>query len=632
MRNLAVIFVLILMVLISTTAADRGVRIALSVYQDDSLSQRHEMLYVDTVDVVESWGTVGFLVLFSIEIQLSKIDSSRTSMNVHLVTLGPRARTYARTFTIDYGLPARIDKIEGKEGSIYSLEIVPIESIDVDTTACPPNPRTKNTYRFTPSANMDIYFVPASLGDFYWNSVKGLLEEEHRFFKKKFHLSLPGKYRLFMSPCVNASLLWDKRFGTVVDPTRNTVYTIYSKELNSTDPFVINYAALLRTFGYAPPLLGEGFAGYYSGALFDMKSIVADGRAVGLAELMGSLDFYQTDPVTADRSAATFVAFLIDEFGTDKFLDVYRQSHDFNITATLTQAYGLSINELENRWLNFVDTVKVSMADLNRLADRAETMLNYREMKRYSEAMVLASRTSADSLRSLPILKRACFFLGDYYQATEIQKSLLSFEENAGGFMTLATYKMMNGYNDEARQELNTALAMDPANQFVKFNLALNLKVSGERQAAIKSFTDIIVNPIDGSALGESRIMLAHLLLDADADEQSAQIITYLNEGTQAFEQLLRSHIASPAAEMWAGIGYLGLEDTDNAIVHLETALFLETRAFYQGMITLWLGKAMDMLSEREAARNYYGQVLSLSSAAYHQEEARGFLEKPYRQ
>jgi hypothetical protein len=48
-------------------------------------------------------------------------------------------------------------------------------------------------------------------------------------------------------------------------------------------------------------------------------------------------------------------------------------------------------------------------------------------------------------------------------------------------------------------------------------------------------------------------------------------------------------------------------------------------------MIYLWLGKTADVLNDRSAAQSYYERVLALPSAHYHQEEAREYLDSPYR-
>jgi len=49
-------------------------------------------------------------------------------------------------------------------------------------------------------------------------------------------------------------------------------------------------------------------------------------------------------------------------------------------------------------------------------------------------------------------------------------------------------------------------------------------------------------------------------------------------------------------------------------------------------LTTLLLGKTADVMGERELAREYYGQVLALPAAAYHQAEAQKYLDEPYSQ
>jgi hypothetical protein len=48
-------------------------------------------------------------------------------------------------------------------------------------------------------------------------------------------------------------------------------------------------------------------------------------------------------------------------------------------------------------------------------------------------------------------------------------------------------------------------------------------------------------------------------------------------------------------------------------------------------MINLWLGKVADVRGEHSVARDYYNAVLSGASAVYHQDEARKYLDTPYR-
>ena len=76
----------------------------------------------------------------------------------------------------------------------------------------------------------------------------------------------------------------------------------------------------------------------------------------------------------------------------------------------------------------------------------------------------------------------------------------------------------------------------------------------------------------------------------------------------------------------------LGKDDTSNANDQIISAIFLETRPFYQGLGYLWLGKLADLRKEREVAKEYYAKVLELPAAKYHQAEAKRLISRPYRQ
>jgi len=134
----------------------------------------------DTGNFVKGISTTGFLLSFSVDLEVQEIDSARSEFMTHVITLGPQANTYSKTYTVEYGLPARMDNIEGKPGTNYSLVITPLEMTEVDTAECNFYQQRHGDFSFNPTANMDIYFVPNSLGDYYWNLVKGLHENELR--------------------------------------------------------------------------------------------------------------------------------------------------------------------------------------------------------------------------------------------------------------------------------------------------------------------------------------------------------------------------------------------------------------------------------------------------------------------
>ncbi|MDH4155702.1 MAG: hypothetical protein OEW00_00295 [candidate division Zixibacteria bacterium] len=611
--------------------AEPGVECELAVYQFDTSRNDDVLLMADTVELLKGVLTTGFLTSFSIDIEIKDLDSARTSFDVHIVTLGASANTYARSFTAEYGLPARLDGIRGKNEVLYSLIVTPVREAAIDLTECSFDRHMKGTFDFLPTANTDIYFVPKSLGDFYWESVKELMETQYRNFQAMFNFNLPGKYSIFLCPCPLKSVIWDKRFGMASDPTRNVGYAIYNNLMNSADPFLVILTAVMRNWGYAPPFLSEGLANYLSVAVFDTKGIFRQSPDLSLSGLLNTYQYFHTDPYIADRTSASFVRFLIDTYNLEEFSKLYQEADDLNLSTKLEEVYGKSLEELEAEWRHYVDTATINYRDLAYQAYLSEMMFNYRAMLKYCRAAAEYAVNTADSLRTLSALKRAYFFNGDYYAATSVQLALTALmDTSASEWMAQGSYRMMNGYYREALADYTKALEMDPENPMVKFNLASYYFYQNDDKTAAQYLTEIVEASDNKSAEGESRVLLGHILKRSPEEADRLRATTYLNQARQVFEQVLAVDNASPSSQMWAGIASAGLAEYDDALNYLQAALFLESRPFYLGMINLWLGKVYDLTGDRQNARAHYGQVLALPSADYHQKEAHKYLDEAY--
>ncbi len=608
-----------------------GVDFEIRLYQFDSTVQENILLFSDTAGVVAGIPATGYIVALSMELRVTEIDTNRVTFEAHVVTLGPPAHTESKGFTVEYGLPAVIGDIEGKGAARYALWLVPLGAVEIDTSLCPFNSQVAGTFSITPTAHTDLYVVPNSLGDYYSLPIRDFFEGEYRAFKQLFNLGLPGKYNLFICPCAIHNVIWDQRFAMSIDPTRSTAYVIVSVDGNSADPFALLQAAVLRNMGYAPPFLSEGLAGYFSFASFDMRQVLAENRAIPLVDLFSTIRYFNADPVIADRTAASFVKFLIDNYSMARFQELYRSSDDLNLAERVEHVYGRTVADLEASWKTYVDTVPVTAEQFRLYAERAEQMRDYRHMQQYAEAYLAHAATEEDSVASLNLLKRVHFFTGDYYRATEVMETLTRMNpESSRNWMELAAYRMMNGYYEQARADLMKASSLDSTDQLVTFNLALNHLVAGERDRASELLFDVVTSP--SSAAGrEARVLLADILRTSDNEDDRALAVTYLKEAIAVSEQELRIRRASAAAYLWSGMAHLGLGETDVASELLDVALFLETRPFYIGLIYLSLGKVADVLGDRAAARDFYGRVLAVASSDYHQKEARQYLDHPYR-
>ncbi|MCB2230870.1 hypothetical protein KQH82_09170 [bacterium] len=602
----------------------------LRLYQNDTATGKAHLLLADTTTIVKGISAQGFLLFLSVDLEVTDADTSGASFLVHTVTLNEVPQNQARSFTAEYGLPARIDGIVGKNGASYSFRLTPLGLTEVDTSGCGYSHRQKGVFKADPSAYTDIYFVPQSLADFYWNSVKGLVDERYELFRDINHFTTAGKYSFYLCPCLIPSVIWDKRFGTMIDPSSSAAFALYNREFSSAYPFVIMHIATLRNYGYAPPFLSEGLAGYLGFARFDMQEVVKRGENIPLADLMDTYDYLTTDPLLADRTAGSFVRYLIDQYKITRYLELYKQADDLSLQNSIEKVYGRSLSTLQKEWLHYLDTLTIDFDQIHYFADEVETMRDYRQLGVYSEAMLAHAANHADTAEAYSYLVRSAFFNGDYYQATDYaQKQVEVAPASARAHMSLGAYQMMNGLYDDARKSLLEARALDSTDMYVAFNLALNHLYRGEVEDA-RFLLEKVVTKVEGAPVIEAQLTLASILFHSGDPDQIERARQLCRKATEKLVPILSGGTSSAATYLWAGIAYLGLDDSGTAWDYLQVALMLESRPFYQGMINLWLGKVSDVRGEHDVAREFYGRVLALPSSDYHQQEARNLLKGPY--
>lgn len=617
----------------ANSRAAEGVRFEVSIDQYDAALDRQVMLFRDTFDLIVEVPTTGFLLNMSLDVTVNSIDSLGVGFDLHVYTLNETQSNFAQRFRTEYGLPARLFDIAGKNGASYRLTMLPIEAVPVDTTYCDFLIYRQGDFSVDPSANVNIHYVPNTLADYFWNSVAGMMNDEYELFKKMNSFTLPGRYELFLCPCLSPGILWDGRFSMLADPVKRNLYAVYAEEFNSAYPFLVNHAAILRHYGYSPPFLSEGYANYHSFAIYDMKNLLAEREVPALENFLTTSTYFESDPHTADRVSATFVRYLIDEYGVDRFLDLYRRADDLTLAMTLTAVYGKQVRELEQEWLTYADTVQINFAMASKYCDQAETMRYYELAKEYGSVMLDAAGTKADSLAAYTSLVRGCYFTGDYYGAIDWQQRLLRLDKSSStAWLGLAAYEMMSGEYDSAAVHLDQALALDSANYFAIFNQGLLAMVTGDTLTARQQFSSIVNDRSIRTAALESYIFLGFLLKhtqDEGAQSRASQLFAEVIESLRTVGPGQRTNAQRP---MWLGAAFLGQDDTGNAVEALRLARFLDSRPFNRGMVELWLGKTADIRGEPEVAREHYGNVISTASAYYHQEEARRYLENPYQQ
>jgi hypothetical protein len=155
----------------------------------------------------------------------------------------------------------------------------------------------------------------------------------------------------------------------------NTIVEVYN-EKERLDPYHETTHILMGPFGNPPALFNEGFAVYMSerlgvpalenlgggqGTIHQRARELKDkGNWIELQELLGYTEIgsQATRPPVSYAEAASFVKFLLDTHGKDKFLTAYGtlvnstepHIHEANIRA-LKEIYGKPLQTLQQEWM-----------------------------------------------------------------------------------------------------------------------------------------------------------------------------------------------------------------------------------------------------------------------------------------
>ena len=156
----------------------------------------------------------------------------------------------------------------------------------------------------------------------------------------------------------------------------STIVEVYNEQ-EQLDPYHETTHVLMRPFGNPPALFNEGFAVYMSErlgahALDDLgggrtniyervRELKSKNEWIELEELItyNEIGSHESRPPIAYAEAASFVKFLIDEYGKDKFLQVYMKLKNSNNKIVhwsnkrmLQTIYSKQLSELQKGWEN----------------------------------------------------------------------------------------------------------------------------------------------------------------------------------------------------------------------------------------------------------------------------------------
>jgi len=636
--NKALILILVLCTAFLTADAfaedpdPNGVEFELIVRQKPSALNKYFEITRDTIRVVDGGTIYASLVNMSLDLQIEEVDSQYVTFTSHLVTFGSEPYNFAERYRIEYNLPARIENIPGKNESSYQLLISPRKRVAIDTTICKYDPGRKGDFKMDPSAHFDIYYVEGSLGDFFWNNIKNYLETDLTQFRTALDINTPGKINFHIFPCPAPEINWDKRFGYAIDPGRSNVYAIYNHGFSSIDAMLPNMLLLLHLWGYSPPFLVEGMAGYFDFVTYKMKKLKADGNIPKLETMLTTSGYYSADPEKSEIMAGSFVKFLADSRGISKFMDLYEKSGDLTILSNFEKIYGLGIDSLETEWLYYLDTLELSRKLFDLYAARANALFQSDLQIEYLEQMLNYDLNPADSLDNWQKLATTYYQYGHYYQAEDAYRKVIELDSaKPVYYQILGNLAMINGEYDKAGALFDTVMTMDSTLATALLQKAYIKRIAGDTAAAI----DIAEKGLgrEESAVGrvEFMLFLGELYNTSGRYRDSARADKYFNDALVIGSDIMHKVPQDAVMKLRVGMALMGLGRYEDARQFIDIALFTELRTFYLGRAALYMGRLYDLMGDHAKAAEYYSRGLEPTVAAYHRDMCLQYLDQPYR-
>lgn len=588
--------------------------------------------------VVEGIKNSAFIVNFTLDLTAVCNDSGIFDCQAAVFTVGPQAQTFFKNFQSQPGGVYFLNNVRSKGDVIYRVGISPVsvDSAKTSVTDCDFDFRRDGVWNFDPSAHFDFYFVPRSLADARWNQLRDYIEINYKDFNRLFELSFPGKTNYFLSPCVLPQVTWDSRMGYAIDPPRSNCFVLYSHDHNTVDPIPGYLVRIYRYMGYAPPLLAEGMASYFEFPHYYARDLRRSDQLPPLAGLLKSVDYYGLPEQTNITAAASFVKFLVDTQGWNRFNQLYQKSTDLNIADQFPAIYSKTLDELEKEWYQVLDTVTFSYGIFRYFYEREKYINHDYGMDRFISEMKRTMAGFDDSTFTLFEEGWNRYMAGDYDTARTLFGVLLkSTPTNGSNLLTYANLLIIDSRYDSARVIYNRALTIDSTLKTALFKIGETYYWQNRPDSA----WDYLLRDIseDPSQLSQasSGILLGELALTKG---DTAVAREYYAKAVATMEQIYQTGKTRPSHLLRLGQGHLGLAmcgegSLGTAKSFLESALYFEahpTRVIFVTRILRELGVIADLEGNREQAKSYYQRALAYPLQAEFEAQVRQYMETPF--
>jgi hypothetical protein len=628
MRRIALTLFFLCALTITAGAQDKFESLTLEVKfleSNPELNPNPQIVTCDTILLIKGRAIEAFSGNLSLEIEYIGNSDSLAEINITQISLPPYGITKQEKIKSPLQVPYIVDSVLAKKKSVYRALFTALQ-YDSLTVTCQYDHTRVDDFYFDPSGDFDLYFVPNSLGDFHWNKIRDYLEYELDNFYKVFNFTQPGKSNYYLYPCPTPFYANYKGNDFGIHPAKNKVFQQYSHITNHIPIEAINLVKLYRYWGYSPRVLAEGAAGIADFHMFYCRIYKNEEGLYPLEKMLITSDYDSLpDHHKARMQAISFVSYLLNTIGFDRFRKLYIETTDLSLENDLREFTGKSSDELEMDWHKYVDTVSYPKGMYHYYAEREMGQRNITEAIYLYETALESDPSDSAYLK---YLFNTYYTAGYYSQAAESLRKILALYSGDNYYLPLANMSLASGQTDTALFYYRLAEKVDSSNEIIPYKLGQIAFYQGDYEAAGKYFRKLAEGAESIPLRIDSHIYLG--LMDKFENRPEAADSHFIKSLNNS-KRLISQFPDNPLYNLRAGEATLYLNELDAAREYLTLAEFTELRPYYLGRVLLAFGKLNDLQNSREIAKQYYQRVLDISSSFQDKSEAEKYLAKPYK-
>lgn len=214
------------------------------------------------------------------------------------------------------------------------------------------------------SDHYDFFFFPDSLAEKEIDKIVQIQEEAYAKILKFLNVENNQRIKYFLYPTnkIKGELTGDDGNGHAERETFE-VHAVYNEDTKCIGAHEDTH--LLSTpLGLPPQLLREGLAEHLSGSWHNMShdkwavQFLNENKVSDLSKMIDDEEWYEWDDRIAYPIAGSFITYLINKLGQEKFLELYKSlSRDFDVqknTLLFEKITNTTITDAQAQWQNYL--------------------------------------------------------------------------------------------------------------------------------------------------------------------------------------------------------------------------------------------------------------------------------------